>query len=74
MVLKRFALNSIRFYQTRISPGMVSRCRFTPSCSEYTFEAIDRFGFLKGGFMGFWRLIRCNPFSKGGFDPVPQRK
>lgn len=45
-------------------------CRFTPSCSQYTIEAIEKYGFLKGGIMGARRLLRCHPFSKGGFDPV----
>lgn len=73
-MLKKFALSCIVFYQQRISPHMASSCRFRPSCSEYTYTAIERFGFFKGGFMGLWRILRCNPLSKGGYDPVPQRK
>lgn len=45
-------------------------CRFHPTCSEYTYEAIDRYGFFKGSFLGFKRILRCNPWSKGGYDPV----
>jgi len=72
------ALRMIRFYQRTISfdhgpmkeifPG--GFCRFHPSCSEYTYQAIAKHGFFKGGFMGFWRIMRCNPWSKGGNDPV----
>ena len=72
--MKTIALKMIKFYQTHMSPNMTSRCRFSPSCSEYVYMAIDRFGFFRGGFIGLWRLLRCNPFSQGGYDPVPQRK
>lgn len=68
----------IRLYQKTISPdhGFVSRlfphgcCRFTPTCSEYGYRAIDKYGLLKGSLLAGWRILRCNPFSKGGDDPV----
>lgn len=71
--MKRPALVLIRFYQQRISPGMMPSCRFLPTCSHYTYEAIDRYGLLRGVCMGAWRILRCNPLNDGGFDPVPQR-
>lgn len=69
--MRSIALRMIRFYQRTISPGMGANCRFYPSCSQYTYEAIDKYGVLRGGWMGFRRILRCNPFNKGGFDPVP---
>ncbi|MGJ4850868.1 membrane protein insertion efficiency factor YidD [Bacillota bacterium Meth-B3] len=64
-------LAAIRFYRRSISPGLPPACRFFPTCSEYALEAIERYGAFKGGWMAFWRILRCNPFSKGGYDPVP---
>lgn len=64
----------IKFYRKNISPSTPPSCKFTPTCSQYGLEAIERFGALKGGFMTLWRILRCNPFSKGGYDPVPQKK
>jgi len=62
----------IRGYQLLISPFLPpDTCRFYPSCSRYTYQAIYRFGAMRGTFMGIWRLLRCNPFNPGGFDPVP---
>ena len=69
--MKKLAIKMIRFYQRAISPYKVFRCIYTPTCSQYTIEAIERYGLLKGGFMGFRRILRCNPFAKGGYDPVP---
>jgi len=60
----------IRAYRRFISPLLPRSCRFTPSCSLYTLQAIEKYGLLRGGFMGARRLLRCHPFSKGGFDPV----
>ena len=62
----------IRFYRKNISPNTPPSCKFTPTCSQYGLEAIERFGAFKGGFMMLWRILRCNPFSKGGYDPVPE--
>ena len=62
----------IRFYQRNISPYRPACCRFTPTCSAYALEAIQKYGALKGGFLAFKRILRCNPFYKGNlYDPVP---
>ena len=63
--------NLIRFYQASVSPLFPPRCRFVPTCSQYALEAIEKYGALKGGWMAFKRILRCNPFHKGGYDPVP---
>jgi putative membrane protein insertion efficiency factor len=60
----------IKVYRRFVSPMLPPSCRFTPSCSEYTLEAIRKYGVLKGGIKGAWRLLRCHPFSSGGYDPV----
>jgi putative membrane protein insertion efficiency factor len=60
----------LRFYKAGISPLLPPSCRFVPTCSEYATEAIERYGALKGGWMGLRRLLRCHPFHPGGFDPV----
>jgi len=70
--MKRLALGLISLYQLVISPFMLKSCRFIPSCSEYTYEAIDKFGLLKGVWLGFRRLARCHPFHEGDYDPVPR--
>ncbi len=69
--MKTVALGLIRFYQKFISPGLPASCRFTPSCSHYTYEAIQRYGVLRGGWLGVKRIARCHPFNPGGYDPVP---
>lgn len=61
---------TIRFYQRVISPGLPATCRFYPSCSEYGYQAISKYGIIKGGWMAVWRILRCNPFCRGGYDPV----
>lgn len=61
----------IRFYQRWISPLFPNTCRYHPSCSQYAYEAIMKYGLFKGGRLAAWRLLRCNPYSKGGFDYVP---
>ena len=67
----RFILISIvKFYQAVISPWLPPSCRFVPTCSEYAREAIDRHGVLRGGRLAVWRLLRCQPFCSGGYDPV----
>lgn len=70
-MMKRVVLDVVRFYQRFISPLLPPSCRFTPSCSQYTYEAIERYGILKGGWMGVKRVSRCHPFNPGGHDPVP---
>ena len=64
----------IRFYQRAISPWIGSHCRFRPTCSQYAIEAIRIHGVLKGLALGTWRILRCHPFCKGGYDPVPPPK
>ncbi len=70
--MKHVAKALIRVYQRLISPLFPPTCRFTPSCSHYTYEAIDRFGFFKGAWLGVKRISRCHPFNPGGYDPVPE--
>ena len=69
--MKGFALKFIRFYQLILSPVMLPSCRFTPTCSQYTYEVISEFGLVKGVWLGVRRLARCHPFHPGGYDPVP---
>ncbi len=64
----------IRIYQRLISPMVGQRCRYYPSCSEYAVQAIQRFGILRGLVLAGWRLLRCNPWSRGGFDPVEDQR
>ncbi|MFO7169941.1 MAG: membrane protein insertion efficiency factor YidD [Chloroflexota bacterium] len=64
-------LNLIRFYQRFISPALPPSCIYTPSCSKYTYEAIERYGALKGSYLGLRRILRCHPWAQGGHDPVP---
>lgn len=68
---KLLILRLIRIYQHFISPALASSCRFTPTCSEYTYQAVERYGVLKGLWLGVNRLLRCHPFHPGGHDPVP---
>ena len=71
--MKRFLLSLIRFYRRHLSRAKKRpTCRYIPTCSEYAVEAIERYGALKGGRLAAWRVLRCNPFSKGGYDPVPE--
>jgi hypothetical protein len=70
--MKRFLLSAIRFYQRKISPNAPPACRFQPTCSNYAYTAVERYGVCKGGRMAIWRILRCNPFCKGGYDPVPE--
>ena len=81
-MLRRIAIKTIRVYQKTISPdhGFLKKlypegfCRYYPTCSEYTAQAIEDEGVIIGSALGFWRICRCNPFSRGGYDPVPKRR
>jgi len=68
--MKAIALAVLQFYKRWISPSLLPSCRYVPTCSEYAMEAIERFGIFRGGLMAAWRLLRCHPFVKGGYDPV----
>ncbi len=70
--MKNFLLKAIIFYQKAVSPYFPPRCRFTPTCSAYAYEAIRKYGAAKGSLLALWRLLRCNPFNHGdSYDPVP---
>jgi uncharacterized protein len=71
--VKRLLLGLIAVYQRWISPMTGRRCRYEPTCSAYAAQAVRRFGVVRGALLAAWRLLRCNPFSHGGFDPVPDR-
>lgn len=70
-MVKKVFLFLIRLYQLGISPYIGSHCRFTPTCSRYAYEAIQKYGALKGGYLAVRRLLKCHPFHEGGYDPVP---
>lgn len=72
--MKKIILLLIKFYQKYISIFLGKNCRFYPTCSAYTYEAIERFGVIKGIFLGIKRIIKCHPFHPGGYDPVPEKK
>lgn len=68
---RRAVLMLIRAYQLALAPLVFTQCRFTPTCSHYTFEAVERYGALKGTWLGLKRIARCHPLCPGGYDPVP---
>jgi putative membrane protein insertion efficiency factor len=70
--IKKILLLMIRFYILAISPLLPPRCRFYPSCSRYSYEAVNKFGIKKGLFLSFKRIIRCHPLHAGGYDPLPE--
>jgi len=72
--IRRLAVLPIRVYQRLLAPGLGARCRYYPSCSEYAAQAIETFGILRGLVLAGWRLLRCNPWSRGGFDPVDAQR
>ena len=71
--MKQLLMAMVRFYQKHISPLKPSgTCKYIPTCSQYALEALERHGALKGTLLAVWRVLRCNPFSEGGYDPVPE--
>ena len=71
---RSFVVIVLRFYQRWISPAFGQRCRYYPSCSEYAVQSVQRFGILRGVLLATWRLLRCNPWSRGGYDPVEEQR
>lgn len=71
--MKKLALYCIQFYRRCVSPHFLPRCRFNPTCSTYAKEAVETHGIFVGAFLAFFRILRCNPFSKGGIDFVPEK-
>ena len=69
--MKKILIYLIKFYQIYVSPLKRTKCPYIPTCSEYGLEAIEKHGALKGSLLAIWRILRCNPFSSGGYDPVP---
>ena len=73
--MKKLLIKFIEFYRRSLSPLKITpTCRFIPTCSEYAIEAIKVHGAFKGSLLSIWRILRCNPFCKGGYDPVPEKK
>ena len=72
--VQKLFLLLIRFYQVAISPHLRKNCRFMPTCSQYAYIAITRFGVIKGTYLAVRRLLKCHPFHEGGYDPVPEKK
>ena len=70
-MIKNFLISLIKFYQKYISGLKSTKCPYIPTCSQYGLEAIEKYGAFKGSLLAAWRILRCNPFSKGGYDPVP---
>ena len=73
-VMRRLVTLPIKLYQKLVSPMLGSRCKYYPSCSEYAAQSITKFGILRGLVLAGWRLLRCNPWSRGGFDPVENQR
>lgn len=71
MILKKILIAIIKFYRKYLSPMKTTKCPYCPTCSTYGLQAVEKYGALKGGALAAWRVLRCNPFSKGGYDPVP---
>ncbi|OLC54006.1 MAG: membrane protein insertion efficiency factor YidD [Chloroflexi bacterium 13_1_40CM_4_68_4] len=71
--MKGVVLAALRFYKAAVSPLLPPACRFTPTCSEYAYLAVERHGALKGSWLAARRLLRCHPLARGGFDPVPEK-
>jgi len=73
-LLRRVATAPIVFYQRFVSPGLPRHCKYEPTCSAYAVQAVREYGILRGLALGSWRLLRCNPWSRGGFDPVQDQR
>ena len=71
--MKKIAIKTIQFYQKHISPTLGSNCKYSPTCSHYAISAYEKHNFFKATGLTIWRILRCNPFSKGGYDPVPDK-
>ena len=71
--MKTILIVFIKLYRRILSPILPGACRFTPTCSEYAIQALTRFGAIRGSLLMVWRILRCNPFCRGGYDPVPER-
>jgi uncharacterized protein len=71
---QRVALAPVRLYRRVLSPGLPSRCKYYPSCSAYAVQAVETYGILRGFVLAAWRLLRCNPLSHGGYDPVSAQR
>ena len=72
--MRRILIALVRFYQYTLSPWKGATCRFHPSCSEYFIEAVNTHGAVRGALLGLWRILRCTPLSRGGYDPVPPKR
>ena len=72
--MKKIFILFIRFYQKFISPLFPAKCRYYPTCSQYTLEAIQEYGAIKGTYLGIKRILKCHPFHEGGYDPIPKRE
>ena len=71
--MKRLLLSALRFYKAQVSPALPAACRYVPTCSEYAIEAVERYGPGRGTVMAIRRVLACNPFARGGYDPVPEK-
>ena len=69
--MKKIVIAAILFYRKYLSPLKRTKCPYFPTCSEYGLQAVEKYGVIKGGALALWRILRCNPLSKGGYDPVP---
>ena len=72
--MKRLLIKFVKFYQVAISANRPPCCKYMPTCSAYALQALEIHGALKGSALAIWRILRCNPFSRGGYDPVPEKK
>lgn len=72
--IRKIFIFPVRLYRKFISPLKPPSCRYTPTCSQYMIDAVEEWGVIRGLGLGIWRILRCNPFGRGGYDPVPKRK